>query len=273
MCWLEISGRDAKLSEALSANLPLTLQPLALAAPCPQLDAWRNHSPALPSSYVLVAQKMDERTGSGGEDQARERWIMVQAMGGTFGFSPQEQYGRMDYLKAQAAKLAPGQLIQLGEIRRDDMALYTVGLQRPLTGEIQFVLDQYSQIKGTPIVISWYQPLSGVTSISRQMLAASSWLASLIRQSDGTPGSGSVPAAAVSESAVSPAAAYSPPPASSPGPAPGPAPASALFFTCSSSAASAAFFSSDSVMPRYSSSIFSRYAKHCATEPPYFRFK
>jgi hypothetical protein len=198
MCWPEIASRDARLYARMSSGLEdLSLQPLALALPCGQLDAWRANPAQFPSSYVLVAQKMDARVGGGGENQASERGIMVQALGGNFGFYPQDQYGRMDYLKAQADKLAPGEMIQLGEIRRDEMALYTVSLQRPASGETQLVLSQYSQLRGTPVVVSWYQPLEKVTSLSRQVLTASSWLALLVRQSD-DPAAARAPGAAAS---------------------------------------------------------------------------
>ncbi|MDR1396411.1 MAG: hypothetical protein LBJ14_01565 [Desulfarculales bacterium] len=228
MCWPEIDGRDARLYARMSEGMEnLSLQPLALALSCGQLEAWRAGPDRLPSSYVFVAQKMDARVGGGGAGQAKERWIMVQSLGGNFGFYPQEQYGRMDYLKTQAAKLAPGEMIQLGEIRRDEMALYTVSLRRPASGGVQFVLSQYSQLRGTPVVISWHQPLEEVDSLSRRVLASSSWLALLVRQSDEPASASPAPAGRVvpaADASPSPAGRIAPaadePASASPAPAP-----------------------------------------------------
>ena len=185
MCWLESNASDADLFVKLAGDLDASiLQPIAMAVDCEQMKTWKQNPQQLPSNYLLVTQKMNERVGGGGANQAKERWIMVQALGGTFGFFPQDQYNRRAYLTGQAEKLQPGQKLQLGEIRRDDMALYTVELLRPLSGENHFVMTQYSQLRGTPVAMVWHRPLSAVDSISRQVLATSSFLAALIRQSD-----------------------------------------------------------------------------------------
>ncbi len=220
MCWLNMApnSADAPLVALLVPSQEAnSLQPLALAVSCEQTQAWRADRGKLPTAYLLIAQKMNERVGGGGANQARERWVMVQALGGNFGFFPQDQYTKYSYLTTEAGKLAPGGSRQLGEVRRDDMALYTVELKRLASGDAQLVLTQYSQLRGTPVALVWHKPLSRVESLSSQVLGASAYLAGLVRQSDDPrlAGQATAPAASVAP-AVGAAPAAMPPHASAP---------------------------------------------------------
>lgn len=205
MCWVDLSANGAfsGLVKSLTANLPASLVPLALAVNCDQAQGWQQNNSGIPTSYMLIVQKMNERVGGGGANQARERWMMVQGLGGNFGFYPQDQYTKLSYITNEAAKLAPGERRQLGEVRRDEMALYTVEVGRRGENAPQFILTQYSQLRGTPVALLWNKPVSRVDSLSAQILGASAYLAGLVRQSDDPRLSGT-PVAPVVDTAPTP---------------------------------------------------------------------
>jgi hypothetical protein len=202
MCWLK-PPQDTELVDKI-IKIDANLAPLALAVACGQLDAWRrNPATNLPDTFLLLTHKLDERVGGGGPSQAKERWAMVQALGGTFGFFPQDQYTKNAYLSAQSEKVPPGGRLQLGEVRRDDNAVYTVELVREKIADTSLYLTQYSQLRGTPVALVWGQPLKGLDSLSARIMRMSAYLSALVRQSDdpsqaASPSSPVLPAASAS---------------------------------------------------------------------------